>query len=346
MSWICGTRGGALTMASPTAVAYLFHGEDEPSLRDGVAEFIAGLKADDFNTSRFNGKDARSGDIEGAAASLPFLADCRLVMVDNASENSDLVEAIPDMIDALPDWARVVFVETSLKSQSYDSQSEGRRKSSRRKAVKKLAKVIENNPRGKVRSYDLPKDAVDWIIKRSEAQQIEIERAAAHLLAERIGEDFILADTELIKLSTYADDRPISRADVETLTPYTAEASIFNLVDAIGQRNGKVALGLLENLVEDQKQEPLYILSMIGRQYRLLIQLREYLDAGGTQHAAADALGMRSFVVRKLNGQVRHYKMSQLERIYEHLSEKDVEIKTGKIESKLALEMFVTRLSR
>ncbi len=347
MCSIYGTQGGATSMASSDPIAFLFYGEDEPTLRDHVASFIDGLNVDDFNTTRLVGKDVRAGEVEAAAASLPFINEFRLVLVENASENSeDLLDALPEMLGALPGWARVVFVETDLKAQSYDSQSAGRRKSSRKKVVKKLAKIIENDPRGVARSFDLPKNAVDWILQRAEGQQIDIERNAAHLLAERIGEDFILADTELVKLSTYAGDRAISREDVDALTPYTAEASIFNLVDSIGQRNGRVALSLLENLLEDQKQEPLYILSMIARQYRLLIELREYMDSGGTQGGAANALGMRGFVVRKLSGQMRHYKLEQLERIYIHLSEQDVEIKTGKIDSKLALEMFVTRLAR
>lgn len=334
-------------MISPEPIAFLFYGEDEPSLRDAVSAFIQGLNVDDFNTSRFEGKEVRAGEIEAAAASLPFISEVRLALIENASENSgSLLADLPNTLTALPDWARVVFVETGLKTQSTDSQSASRRKSSRRKVVKKLAKVIEENPRGVARSFDLPKNAIDWVLKRATTQQIPIERNAAQLLAERIGEDFILADTELVKLSTYAGDRPIQRVDVENLTPYTPESSVWNLVDAIGQRNGKVALSLLDNLVEDQKQEPLYILSMIARQYRLLIQLREHLDNSGSQNSAADALGQRDFVIRKLSGQVRHYRLDQLERIYTYLSEMDVDIKTGKVEAKLALEMFVTRLSR
>jgi len=336
-------------MASPTPIAYLFHGDDEPSQKDAVDKFIASLNIDEFNISRLEGKSTRAMDIESAAASLPFLADVRLVHVDNITEHPDIktfLDELTTLLPGLPDWARILFVETNLKDQNYDSQGERKRKGSRRQAIKKLIKAIEQDSRGVVRTFSMPNNPAVWIRQRATHYETQIDEDAVRVLADRIGEDLVLADTELTKLSTYAGDRPISAGDVELLTPFTAEASIFSLVDAIGLRDGRTALVLLDHLIEEQNEQPLYILVMIARQYRLLIQVREYLDAGGTPNNAGAALGIHAYVAKKMASQARHYRIDQLERIYRYLSEMDLDIKTGKIDAKLALQTFITRLSR
>jgi DNA polymerase-3 subunit delta len=88
------------------------------------------------------------------------------------------------------------------------------------------------------------------------------------------------------------------------------------------------------------------IFGMIVRQYRLLIQMREHLDSGGTVGSASQALNMSSYVAKKMGSQVRHYRLDQLERVYRHLFEIDTQIKNGEIEPRLALEKFIARMSK
>jgi DNA polymerase-3 subunit delta len=339
--------------SSPQAVAYVFHGQDEPGLKDRLAAFCGDLFADpmaaDLNTTRLESETVQPGDIEAAAGTLPFMSDVRLVLVENVTDANlarDLIDRIPDLIPALPDSTRLVFVETGVQGHTQDSPAALKRKTARRAALKKLINAVENDPRGKILAFDLPRDPGRWITERAAQHRAAIEPGAARLLAERIGSDLTLADTELAKLATYTNgERPISAEDVDLLTPYSPEASIFHMVDALGQRRGKAALSLLHRLIDDG-DEPLRIFGMIVRQYRLLIQMREHLDGGQPASSAPQALGVRDFVARKLAGQARQYRLDQLERIYHFLLETDLSIKTGEIEPQLALESFIARLSR
>jgi DNA polymerase-3 subunit delta len=340
-------------MASPDAVAYVFYGEDEPTLKERLAAFCAGLFADpstaDLNTTRLEGQTIQPGDIESAAGTLPFLAGARLVLVENLTESGsgrDLIEKLPELFPSLPDSARLIFVETGLQGHPQDSPAEQKRKAARRSALKKLINAVENDPRGKVMAFTAPRDVRRWIADRAAQHGAQIEPGAARVLAERIGDNLTLVNVELAKLATYTNgQRPITADDVERLTPYSPEASIFKMVDALAQRDGRVALNLFQRLI-DEGDEPLRILGMIARQYRLLIQMREYLDGGRPAGSAAAALGVRDFVASKLAGQARQYSLDQLERIYRHLLQVDLSIKTGKMEPKLALEAFIGRLAR
>jgi DNA polymerase-3 subunit delta len=333
-------------VASPTPVTYVFSGQDEPSLREQLASFCASLaepSALELNTTKLDGDLVTAGEIEAAARSAPFLSDVRLVMVENmtASTNSKtILEQMPGMIAALPDWTRLVFVEAG------PEKSMPGKRGGRQQALKKLINLVENDPRGKVLAFDTPRDLPRWLQERASRYQATLDMAAARLLAECVGSDLVLADTELAKLATYtAGARAISKDDVTLLVPYSAEANIFRMVDALGQRNGKSALTLLRKLL-DAGDEPLRIFGMFTRQYRMILQMREQLDSGQSVQGASRSLGMRDFIAEKIASQARQYRTEQLERILAILLETDIAIKTGRLTGELALEEFVARLSR
>lgn len=348
--------------SSPIPVVYVFHGPDEPTLRESLAELCSRVTSPgtaDLNTTRLEGQTVELGEIKTAANTLPFLADTRLVLVDNLTESSTaktLLEGLAAVISGLPDSTRLVFVEAGLADHSQDSDAARRRKTARQSLLKKLVNIVENDPRGKVYEFKKPQDTARWLIKRAAMHSVQIEPSAAQLLAERIGDDLTLADTELAKLATYVNgERPIRVADVELLTPFTPEANIFHMVDALGQRNGQHALTLLRQLL-DAGDEPLRIFAMIVRQYRLLLLMREYLDTGGSLNNAAQALDLSEFVAKKVAGQAKNYRLEQLERIYRYLLETDISMKGGmpehdlfgkpvdRLDPALALEELVARL--
>jgi len=335
-------------MTSAHPVAFLFYGQDEPDLKEKLADLIqkSTLPASaDLNTSKLDGRTVTAGEIEMAARSLPFLAETRLVLVENLTETASgraTVEHIAAVIPNLPESTRLIFVETGHTDD--DGDAGGKRSAGRSQALKKLVNVIEADPRGVVVACELPKDIARWLQDRSQRHGTTLEAAAGRVLAERIGSNMLLADAELAKLATYAAGRAITAADVRLLTPYSAEANIFQMVDALGQRKGQVALMSLRQLLDDG-DEPLKIFGMITRQYRLLIQMREQLDAGLSTGAAAQNLSLREFIARKLAEQSRLYRIDQLERILEYLLETDVAIKTGKVDGELALEKLVVRLA-
>ena len=108
---------------------------------------------------------------------------------------------------------------------------------------------------------------VRWIRARARAEKGEISLEAAQALAE-VEDDPRALGNEITKLLTYVNfTRPVELEDVQTLTPAGGEAIIWDMVDAIGQRRGPVAQRELHKLLAGS--EPLYILSMIVRQYRL-----------------------------------------------------------------------------
>jgi DNA polymerase-3 subunit delta len=348
-------------MTSPTAITHMFYGQDEPSLKDKLAEFIGENSEPataQLNEMRLDGASTSLAEIETAARAMPFLGETRLVLIMNLTASAGgraLIEGLGATIGTLPDSTRLIFVETGLAD---DDGEERKRGAGRSQALKKLINLVEGDPRGKVHAFEFPAQGKlpEWLRERAKRHGATLDAAAARALAERIGNDLILADSELAKLATYtAGVRAISAEDVGLLTPYSAEANVFKMVDALGERKGQIALRLVRQLLDDG-EEPLRVFGMITRQYRLITQMREQLDTGASVPAAAQTLGLRDFMARNLAEQARSYKIEHLERVMEILLETDIAMKGGReaseadmrilaLEPPLALEMLVVRLA-
>ncbi len=183
-----------------------------------------------------------------------------------------------------------------------------------------------------------------WIVKNAQTPGGAFNGAAASKLAEMVGADTRLAAQEITKLLTYVDwKRPVTAADVEALTPFTAEADVWQMVDAISSGKGRIALQLLHRYIEHDGD--FYAWSMIIRQFRLTLLAREVLDRRGSQADAEKALGVRGFPAQKALDHARRFSTQALERIYHRLLEVDEAAKTGRMPLDLGMELLVAELT-
>jgi len=333
-------------MARPTPVFYVFHGQDEFSIGETLADFKHRLGPSDMvdlNTTVLDGPSLSLAELRHACDALPFLASKRLVIVKNlltrltpqkarplSRAQEGFLSALADYLPRLPDTARLVFVEE--------------RPLPARHPILRLA---QQEARGYVKRFDPPsaKALPHWVEQRVRRHGAEIEPQAAQKLAAVVGTDLRLLDQEIVKLVTYTGgERAITAKDVDAVVPYVQEAVVFDLVDALGQRNGPVAAQTLHRLL-DMGRHPLWLLSMIARQFRLLIQVKELLASGASQQDIVQTLKLHPFPARKLRAQAMHFTAAQLEMVYRHILDTDVAIKSGEIEAELALDMLVAGLA-
>ena len=198
-----------------------------------------------------------------------------------------------------------------------------------------------------MRKFDPPvKDAlVRWVQERAKGYDASIERKAAQELSLVVGDHLRLLDQEIQKLATYTNgERAITIEDVSLLVPYAEEAIVFTLVDALGQGDGATATRTLQRLLEGPNH-PLAIFSMVVRQFRLLIQVKELEQGGASLQDVTKELKLHPFPARKLHIQAIRFTAAQLDTIYHHLLDTDVAIKTGRLDQVLALELLVAELT-
>ncbi len=328
-------------MSKPVPTFYVLHGDDIFSLEEEVAlmrQRMGDPATASLNMVSFDGKSAGIADVFNAVSAYPFLSDRRLVIVDgwlgwlgraNAGKAAqEDLERIAAQLPGLPDWARLVFVERETLKENHP-----------------VLKLARSDPRGYVRTFTRPQNPRQWIAKRAEHYGAQIDPAAIEALITVLGDNLIALDSELFKLAAYVGEgRPIGTDDVAALMTYVPEEKVFDMVDALGRRDGQSAARLLQRLLVDA--DPLSLFAMIVRQFRLLIQAREHLDLGGGRGPAlAQALRIHSFPAQKLEQQSRNFDLADLEAIYRRLLDYDRDIKTGQIEPELAIQLLVAGLS-
>jgi DNA polymerase III subunit delta len=326
----------------PNATFYLLYGSDDIALEEALAKLRDSMGSDpnaELNTSEFDGDVTTVPAVLNAVRSFPFLSDKRLVIVRGLvaklsrkgageADKKD-IERLMEDVKTLPAWARLVLVERDHV-----------RKDSR------IVKLANELPSGYCKAFEAPDDSTDWIMRRAkETYNAAIDYNAAGALASVTGSDLRRADNELIKLVLYVNgERPITEKDVALLTPYMAEANVFEMIDAIATGRGKVALTLLNTALEQDTSDPGFgLFALITSQFRRLLLVREHLDSGGSarKEDVAQILGIKPFPADKLLKQARQFKLPDLERIYRRLQKFDQDMKIGRIKPRLALDMFV-----
>jgi DNA polymerase-3 subunit delta len=210
-----------------------------------------------------------------------------------------------------------------------------------RKALKDSGKSVEWVEKPLPSLREMP----EWIMNETLKQGGKIDRNAAAEMANLLGNDLFQARQEIGKALSYCGkDGTITRDVIRLLCSQSREEDIFDMVDAVGQRDARKALGLLDALMRDQPIQ--YIFTMLVRQARLLIMAREVMDSGGVEKDIIAACSIAPFIARKLMDQCRHFKMNELESIYQSLDGMDEASKTGEGTLEVELEMLVTELSR
>jgi DNA polymerase-3 subunit delta len=319
---------------------YVFHGPDELSRSEALAnlrEQMGDPSLADLNTSFLDGESLTLAELQQVCNSLPFMSDRRLVIVHNyltrlasgPKRDASVLDALVDYLPAMPDSARLIFVEADTLPKSHP-----------------ILKLAAKHNKGHIHTFDGPGrgELVAWVMQRAEAKGASIERPAAEALAMAVGDDLRLLDSELGKLALYTGgERPVTAEDVDLLVPYAGTANVFAMVDAIGRRDGRTALSMLHKLL-DENAAPLYLLSMIVRQFRILIQVKELSAQGLAASTIAKRTKLHPFVAEKAQRQAMNFTMGQLEVIYARLLETDLAIKTGRMADVLALDTLVAAL--
>jgi DNA polymerase-3 subunit delta len=314
----------------------ILQGENELARQEALSDILqkthmtVDLKA--LNTETHEGTPTL-GELRQACSTLPFLGDTRVIIYYDAltEVKGSLGKEIAAYLLELPPTTHLIFVE------------------SRMLPAKHTVVVWAKENDGNVKSFTVPKpkDLTGWIIERTEKYGGVIESRAAALLAQNLGTRLRLLDQEIRKLMIYCGEgHAITTEDVRTMVPYVQSADvIFDMVDALGQRNPHNAVIYLHRML-GTGDHPLYVMTMVVRQFRLLIQTRWLIDQHYTVRDIANRLQQHPYVAQKLYSQALRFTLEQLRAAYTLLLKMDLGIKTGEIEAVTALDLLVAKLTR
>ncbi len=191
--------------------------------------------------------EERAATVLEATATGSLFGDGTLVIVSDAAALAGVEAAARALLDAIGTVAPGnVLALLALADESGRSPA----------GTAVLARSVRDAG-GEVREARIPRDLVHWVDETASGMDVHLGRGAAAELARRVGgldrsrdvdHRAVAADAaaEIAKLALYREGVEVTIDDVRTVVAERVPASVFELIDAIGSRQGHRAVALLD----------------------------------------------------------------------------------------------------
>ncbi len=306
------------------------YGQDSYRSKQKLDEIIDHYKKagkSGLNLTSIDAKEADFSDFYDALKISPMFSETKLVVLKNLFSNKSFQEDFLEEVKTLQTLKDVVVV--------YENEAPDQRL----RLYKSLLKDC------KCQEFALldNKNLKVWAQKEFEKNHAKINADALDLLVGYVGSNGWQLSNEIKKLADFKNSLVVRKDDVALLVKPNIEADIFNTIDSLAEKNKERALRLLHTHI-DNGDNPLYLLSMIGYQFRNLLLVKELSEKGLMYASIVKKSGLHPFVVKKTYFQCRQFSFSDLKAIYRKIFAMDSAIKIGKIEPETALDLLVSQI--
>ena len=312
---------------------YVFHGEEKYRLEESLSalrRLLVPAGMEEFNYRTFSGKDLDVGELVSAMDNLPMMSDRTLIQVTDfdlfgcaESKKEMLARAFED----LPDYLCLVFVYDVL------DYKIGRGKF--QELVKKKGSIVDFVPADR-------NDLLDWIRRRFRELDKDIDDREGEYLIFLCGGLMTGLKMEIEKIASYAKGSRITQQDIDAVADPVLEARVFDMTDAVGNRNFGQALRVLSELY-GLNQNPIMILAILGKHLRQLYTARLALESGKGAPALMETWNMKtSWQANKLIRCSRNCDLSWCRRAVALAGEADLAMKsTGRDQEEVLTELML-----
>jgi len=308
---------------------YLLYGEEDylrRAYKKALKEAIVGPE-DSMNYNYFEGKSVDFSEVIGISETLPFFAEKRLVVIEDSGCFKSANEKMVEYISKLPETTYMIFVERDVD-----------KRSKMYKQVKSIGYTCEMLPQNTA-------ELTNWIMKMMAKDKKKISKDTIAFLLLAIGNEMENITKEVEKLLCYTIDKDtITNEDIEAICVPEISGKIFEMIDAMSNKNRDRLLKLYYELIES-KEPPMRILFMVVRQFNIMLQVEELRKKGYGESAIADKLKLRSFIVTKVVRQLDNFKGKKIKGILNSCADIEEKVKTGRIDEKIGIELLLVSFS-
>ena len=317
---------------------YLFFGNEEYLMEKAVKALTkkylsAGCEELDCHEMNWDHKTMNPDRLYELFSTPPFMSQKRIIVLYNSeilfgksNDTSGTWESYFAILNRITQMSCVIFVETKI----------DKRKKSLIESFLKMGSIVQVDKQR-------PEDLCRWVSMLLNRQNIRITIDAVNSLIDRMELDMRALENEVEKLILYCQYNHVQELginEIDLICIPDLRGSIFQMTDAIGERNFHTALQILDRLVA--LREPVTkIRFMLARHLRQLICAKE----SGQAAQLASAMKMSPYIAQKLVKQARLFQLEKLIELYVSYSESDYRIRTGQMEERIALDIFLCSFS-
>ncbi len=283
--------------------------------------------------SVIDGKGCQWADILRQCETLPMLSTKRVVVVRDFVPDKPK-ELLEDFI-SLPDYTLLIFTQNG----GVDT-------------TKKTGLGALVSTTGKIYQFD-PLDETQlkgFINKRMKAANVSMKPSVLSLLITHSGYgqrystyDLFQMENDLKKMIAHCNQEEITIEDVNACLSETMEINTFVMLDSISKNRKDEAFRLLHDMLRGG-ENPYRLLSSIASQMELMLCVKELRQEGKGLQEIKRELKVHELRIKKAMAFSEKYSPSELRTILLSVYCVDKEIKTGVLDSELALEMMIAEV--
>ena len=303
---------------------YLFHGEETYFINRAVAYVRACLGESQTVHTFYAGEDALEQLLE-AWGSASLFAEHQLIVLKNAGQ-----------LSAADRERLATEAELRDESQPLVVCVQGKANLSQ-----KFFSVCAK--RGFVGEFRSPfvNQIPGWAQRFARERGVRLNAEAASYLADHIGTDLLALSTEIDKLVAFVfPTTEIDQEGVRQCVGTLHQHSAFELADALGQRNEKRAVRLVQQVLSDEKRA-LPVLHALVSHFRRVWQVKDLSEANAPRGQIERAAGLRGNRVRALVAQSRVFSYSDLRRVLRHAAQLDRALKSSPTSPRFLFDAFI-----
>lgn len=310
-------------------MVYLFYGLEYFLIKKELAQILKKENIEPINQNYYDLENSNINDIIEDASTFSLFGDKKAIIVENSyiftgTTNKKLPEQNTDNLSSYlenPNQDTLLFF--LINKENIDKEKIVN-------TIKKVGVVKEFTPVTDLKVY--VKDMIE---------PYQIETADLNLFINRVGNQLSILEQEIKKLKTYKDkDLKITRQDILDVTCKTVDIDIFSLIDNIIIKNKEKSLESYHEMLK-LGEEPIKIAIMLANQFRIMYQAKQLIKKGYSEKDIASHLDVHPYRVKLALEKSRNFKDDTLLTYLEKLAQLDYEIKSGRIDKNIGLELFI-----
>lgn len=303
---------------------YFIFGDDEYAIKKQINSIVSKISLE-YDEVKIDMAEANIGTLLEEIKTIPFLTPVKLILVSNVDLIKDSSEYYKEFLEIVSNPISniytiflsnskektdcKIFEDLNKYTTSYIFKNDG----------SSLDKILVDVL--KTEGFQMSKDTVNAFLSRvstAEALYQEIEKLMIYKMKEKL----------------------ITIKDVELLVSDSLDTNVFDLITAVVEGKKKAAIQIYRNL-QVFNIVPTYLLGLLISKFQEIVNVKTLVDSGYSQELIASAFNVKSGRAYYMIKNCNLMNISIVKEKLEYLSNLEADIKMGKQDQTLGVELFL-----
>ncbi|MBI1908929.1 MAG: DNA polymerase III subunit delta [Deltaproteobacteria bacterium] len=269
----------------------------------------------------FDGKETKTDEIFRAGETVSLFASKRLIVIRHAEElRKEEMEKLLAYLPKANPATEFIFLAGKIDKRQGFWQS-----------LMKISRFEEIKP-------PFRREIPSWVMAEGKRFGLDLSFDTAVSLVGLVGEDLGVLSLSLERLSlSFPEKKKISQEELEVLADISSK-TVFDLTDALGQKEVGRCLKLLKKGLAARENFPLLV-SMIYRHFKILLNLQEL--KGKESGEIGKILGIPPYFVKNYQDQSERFSKERCRMVLDLLFQTDRLFKTSSLPAEILAQNFI-----